>query len=144
MQVEKLKRDFVEVSPGRFEEINVLSRGTRKGGPVWIPGECKTRHKKRDVDSFLKKIQRLEHLFPGEKIFVAATHQTSPQVRAYLEEKGIKLYFSCQFKIPVSSVSCIFDVARNDSEACKEIADMRPGCICRLYRASGKLCAWSE
>ncbi|SFM44245.1 hypothetical protein [Thermodesulforhabdus norvegica] len=99
VHVDEIKRDFVEVSPGRYEEINILGRGTKDGKPIWILGECKTQLKKKDVDSFLKKIPRLEHLFPGEKILVAATYQTSPQVREYLKHKGIKLYFSYQFRL---------------------------------------------
>jgi len=41
----------------------------------------------------------LEHIFPGEKIYVVVTYQTSPQVREYLKAKGLKLYFSYQLRI---------------------------------------------
>jgi len=98
MEIEELKRDFIETSPNRYEEINIIGKGKKDGTPVWILGECKTQLKKKDIDSFLKKVSRIEHLFPGEKIFVAVTYQTSPQVRHYTEEKGIKLYFSYQLR----------------------------------------------
>ena len=98
IEVEELKRDFIEISPNRYEEINIIGKGKKNGTQVWILGECKTQLKKRDVDSFLKKVSRIEHLFPGEKVFVAVTYQTSPQVRHYTEEKGIKLYFSYQLR----------------------------------------------
>ncbi len=72
IKVKELKRDFVEIAP----------------------------IKKRDVDSFLKKVARVERHFPREKIFVMVTYQVSPQVRSYIEEKGIKLYLSYQLKMP--------------------------------------------
>ena len=99
VDVEVLKRDFVELGPGRYEEVNILGKGQKNGEMVWIIGECKTQLKKRDVDTFLRKMSRIEHLFPGDKVYVAVTYQTSPQVREYLKKKGLKLYFSYQFRI---------------------------------------------
>ncbi len=100
IKVKELKRDFVEIAPNRYEEINIVGEGERNGTHVWIIGECKTQIKKRDVDSFLKKIARVEQHFPGEKIFVMVTYQASPQVRSYIEEKEIRLYLSYQLKMP--------------------------------------------
>ena len=99
IEIEEIKRDFIEISPNRYEEINLLGKGKKNGSSIWILGECKTQLKKRDIDLFLKKLSRIEHLFPGEKIFVVVTYQASPQVRQYIEEKGIKLYFSYQLKV---------------------------------------------
>ncbi|MDL1956116.1 MAG: chordopoxvirus fusion protein [Candidatus Desulfofervidus auxilii] len=99
IEIEEIKRDFIEISPNRYEEINLLGRGKKDGSSIWILGECKTQLKKRDIDLFLKKLSRIEHLFPGERLFVVVTYQASPQVRKYIEEKGIKLYFSYQLKV---------------------------------------------
>jgi len=99
VEVEELKRDFVEFAPGRYEEINILGKGRRDGERVWIIGDCKAQLKKRDVDAFLRRLSRIEHLFPGEKVYVAVTYQTSPQVREYLEGKGLRLYLSYQLHI---------------------------------------------
>ena len=99
VEVDELKRDFVEVSPARYEEINILGRGRRNGNDVWIIGECKTQLTKKHVDHFLNMLSRLEHIFPGEKIYVVVTYQTSPQVREYLKAKGLKLYFSYQLRL---------------------------------------------
>jgi len=99
VEVDELKRDFVEVSPARYEEINILGKGRRNGNDVWIIGECKTQLTKKHVDHFLNMLSRLEHIFPGEKIYVVVTYQTSPQVREYLKAKGLKLYFSYQLRL---------------------------------------------
>ena len=98
VEVEEIKRDFIEVSPNRYEELNIIGKGKKNGTTIWILGECKTQLKKKDIDSFLKKISRLEHFFPGEKLFVMVTYQTSPQVKRYIQQKGIKLYFSYQLQ----------------------------------------------
>lgn len=94
IDVKELKRDFVEISPNKYEEINILGYGDRNGAKVWIIGECKAQLKKRDVDNFLKKLSRIEHLFPGEKLLIVVTYQTSPQIKRYIDEKGLKIYYS--------------------------------------------------
>ncbi|MEJ5300591.1 MAG: hypothetical protein WHS38_06345 [Thermodesulforhabdaceae bacterium] len=94
---DELKRDFVEIAPGRYEEVNILGKGYKGHKQIWIIGECKTQFKKKDVEDFLKKLAKIEHLFLGDRILIAVTYQTSPQVRALLKEKGIRLYFSYQF-----------------------------------------------
>ncbi|MDL1956706.1 MAG: chordopoxvirus fusion protein [Candidatus Desulfofervidus auxilii] len=99
IEIEEIKRDFIEISPNRYEEINLLGKGKKNGTSIWILGECKTQLKKRDIDLFLKKLSRIEHLFPGEKLLIVVTYQASPQVRQYIEKKGLKLYLSYQLKV---------------------------------------------
>ena len=99
IEIEEIKRDFVEISPNRYEEINLLGKGKKNGTSIWILGECKTQLKKRDIDLFLKKLSRIEHLFPGKKLLIVVTYQASPQVRQYIEKKGLKLYLSYQLKV---------------------------------------------
>jgi len=98
LEVIEIKRDFIELSPNKYEELNIIGKGKKNGSMVWILGECKTQLKKKDVDSFLKKLSRVEHLFPGEKVLIMVTYQTSPQVKRYVQEKGIRLYFSYQLQ----------------------------------------------
>ena len=98
IDVKDLKRDFIEISPNKYEEINIIGQGIKNGTPIWILGECKTQIKKRDVDSFLKRLSRVERLFPGERLFIIVTYQASPQIREYIAEKGLKLYFSYELR----------------------------------------------
>ena len=94
-----LKRDYIEISPGKEEEINIIGKGKRDGREIWILGECKSQISKREVDKFLKKLNRLNKVIPGEKILLIITYQAPPIVRRYIEEKGLKLYFSYQFPL---------------------------------------------
>ena len=92
--VGRLSREFVEVSPGRFEEVNIIGEGRLNGRRLWILGECKTQLKKRDITSFLKKVERLEKVLKGDKLLVMVTYQAHPKVRKFAEETGVRLYFS--------------------------------------------------
>ena len=95
--LEPLRRRFIEIAPNRYEELNIIGKGRKNGKEIWILGECKSQLKKRDVDTFLSRIKRLEKYLPGEKLLLLVTYQTSPQVERYVEEKGLKLYYSYQF-----------------------------------------------
>lgn len=94
-----LIRDFIEISPNRYEEVNIFGRGRKNGTSILIIGEAKTQLKKIDIDSFLKKVARIEKVLKGEKILLLVTHQVAhPSVINYAQDKGItKIYFSYQF-----------------------------------------------
>jgi len=94
-----LKRDYIEVSPGRYEEVNIIGKGRRNGEEVLIIGECKTQLKKTDIDAFIRFIKKVESVLEGEKVLIAVTYQASPPVRRYAEQKGIKLYFSYEMPL---------------------------------------------
>ncbi|HEX67633.1 MAG TPA: chordopoxvirus fusion protein [bacterium] len=96
---EPLHRDFIEVGIGRYEEVNLIGKGRKDGKEVIIVGDCKTQMKKKDIDSFLRVLQRIENILKGEKIVVGVTYQATIPVRKYAEEKGIKLYFSYEFPL---------------------------------------------
>jgi len=97
--IEDLRRDYIEIGRDKYEEINILGRARKDGKDVWIIGECKSQLKRADVDEFLKSLKRIEPFLKGEKLLIAVTYQTSPLVRRYIEEKGIKLYFSYQMPL---------------------------------------------
>ncbi|MDQ7032870.1 MAG: hypothetical protein Q9M37_09195 [Desulfonauticus sp.] len=44
------KRDFIEISPGKYIEVNIIAKGTKNGKEVYIIGEAKAQLKKRDND----------------------------------------------------------------------------------------------
>ena len=79
--------------------MNIIGRGRVDGRDVVIVGEGKAQLKKGDVDRFVKVVDRLRGYFEEEVIPVMVTYQASPQVRRYVEEKGIRLYFSYEFPL---------------------------------------------
>lgn len=97
--VESLKRDYIELSPRNFVEVNIIGKGKKNGKEVWIIGECKSQLKKKDVDEFLKKLKKIEKILTGEKFPIVVAYQASPTVKAYIEEQGLKIYLSYQFPL---------------------------------------------
>lgn len=93
-----LKRDFLEIGPGKFIEVNIWGTARKNGSKIGILGEAKTQFKKSDVDVFIKHISKIEES-TGMKIYpILITYQTPPQVRTYVEKKGIKIYFSYELR----------------------------------------------
>jgi len=97
--VNSLRRDYVEIGPNRYVEVNILGKAQRDGQQIWIVGECKTQLKKKDIDAFLKNLNRIKALLSGEILPVVVTYQASPPVRKYAEGHNLKLYFSYEFPI---------------------------------------------
>jgi len=97
--IEPLRRDYIEIGRDQYEEVNIIGKARKDGKEIWIIGGCKSQLKKVDVDEFLKSIKRIEDFLQGEKLLIAVTYQTSPKVRRYVEEKGIKLYFSYEMPL---------------------------------------------
>ncbi len=98
--VDGLKRDYIKIGMDKYEEINIIGKGRGDGKDVWVIGECKSQLKKVNVDDFLKAVKKIEPFVKGERVLVAVTYQASPSVREYVEQKGIKLYFS--FEMPLN------------------------------------------
>lgn len=94
----EILRDYVEISPLNYEEINILGKGRMNGKEITIFGEAKTQLKKTDVDRFISKINKIAKIYPTEKLLILVTHQAHPSVREYAKQKGIKIYYSYQFK----------------------------------------------
>ncbi len=94
-----IKRDFLEISPGRYQEINIIAKASCNGKEVYVLGECKTQLKKRDVDKFLKNLAKIKETLGTEVVPILVAYQASPPVRNYAEQKGVKVYFSYQFPL---------------------------------------------
>jgi chromosome segregation ATPase len=99
VQTISLKRDFIEIAPKKYEEVNILGEAQKDGKRVWIIGDCKTQLKKKDIDEFLELVKKIDKSVKGEKILLSVTYQTSPPVRAYAQEKGVKIYFSYEMPL---------------------------------------------
>jgi uncharacterized phage infection (PIP) family protein YhgE len=95
--VGRLKRDYIEIAPGKYIEVNIWGTGRINGEEYIIVGEARSQLKKGDVDEFIKKVNAIKRYIPKEQIKILVTYQTSPIVRKYAEGKGIKIYFSYEF-----------------------------------------------
>jgi uncharacterized protein YoxC len=93
-----LIRDYVEIGPKKYVELNIWGQGLQGDKPVEIIGEAKTQLKKRDVDKFLQTIQAIQPHIDHSIHPVCITYQTSPAVTQYAKDKGISLYFTYELQ----------------------------------------------
>lgn len=91
-------RDYVEIGPSKYMEINIWGHGLQGSKPLELIGEAKSQLKKKDVDKFLQDLKTLRPIFDKEIFPILVTYQTSPEVRRYIEAKNIALYFSYQLQ----------------------------------------------
>ena len=92
--VDLRKREYIEIAPGKYREVNILGKGVKDGREIYIIGECKSQLKSKDVDAFLELVETLDRLLPGEKFLLLITYQAPIHIKQYVQEKGIKLIFS--------------------------------------------------
>jgi uncharacterized coiled-coil protein SlyX len=91
-----LIRDYIDIGPKKYMELNIWGHGVKDGKAVEIVGEAKSQLKKRDVDKFLEALEILEPIINKQIVPLLVTYQTSPDVRRYIQGKNIALYFSYQ------------------------------------------------
>jgi chromosome segregation ATPase len=93
----RLIRDYLQDKTGNFLEVNILGLAERAGEKLLIVGEAKSQLSKKFVDEFIRK--KLDRLPEGQKVFpVLVTHMiAAPEVKDYVQEKGIALYYSYDF-----------------------------------------------
>ncbi|MGB9716151.1 MAG: chordopoxvirus fusion protein [Thermodesulfovibrionales bacterium] len=93
----RLIRKYIEHPDGRYDEVNIYGKAKKDGKDVWVLGEAKVRMSKKEINDFLKMVERLDRVLKGEKILIGITHSIMPEVEKYAHSKGIKIYWSYEF-----------------------------------------------
>lgn len=93
----RLIRKYIEYPDGRHDEVNIFGKAKKNGKEVWVIGESKIRISKKEINDFLKMVERLEGIIKGEKILIGVAHTIMPDVEKYAKSKGIKVYWSYEF-----------------------------------------------
>ncbi len=98
-----LRRGYIELSPGKYFEVNIWGEARRDSEDLLILGEAKSQLKKKDVTNFAKRVSRLSKSVTKKIFPVLITYQTSPQVQQAADNENIKVYFSFQLRPTTSS-----------------------------------------
>jgi predicted RNase H-like nuclease (RuvC/YqgF family) len=87
----RLVRRFVEYPDGGLDEVNILGEGRRGETRLSVVGEAKARLGRRDVDRFLKLVQRLQDhgLLQSDRFLLVVSHSVRPDVERYARGKGL-------------------------------------------------------
>ncbi|RLD99251.1 MAG: chordopoxvirus fusion protein [Aquificota bacterium] len=82
---------------GRYIQVNIYGWGKKNGKRMLVLGEAKTSLSKREVNKFLKHVKlasSVEGVKDEDVLKVAVVHTVVPDVEAYAQEKGVKIYWS--------------------------------------------------
>jgi hypothetical protein len=79
------------------EEINIFGRATDPAHPdqtIWVVGEAKHNLTLREVEQFVRQVERARQHLTGAVYAVCFAYRAQPDVQARLRELGIPLLFS--------------------------------------------------
>ena len=93
----RLIRKYIEYPDGMHDEVNIFGKAKKNGNDLWVVGESKVRMSKREINDFLKMVERLNSIIKGDKLLLGVTHTVMPDIKKYAQSKGIKVYWSYEF-----------------------------------------------
>jgi exonuclease VII large subunit len=81
---------------GEEEELNIYGKGEKDGREIDIIGEAKSRPSKKDVEKFLKKVNRLEKMkiISDSKFLLIVGYTIRPEVELYARKNNIEIIWS--------------------------------------------------
>ncbi|EFI35916.1 hypothetical protein Dthio_PD3357 [Desulfonatronospira thiodismutans ASO3-1] len=87
LEVESLDRKNVIYPDGRYDEVNILARGSLNGETACLVGECKAKPGKKDADRFASLLERLSTVLEGRLIPVLIGYTFAPEVERHVSRK---------------------------------------------------------
>lgn len=92
-------RKFVEYSDGREDELNIFIEGSKDGKRVYLIGECKAQPGKKDIDRFVKTVERYKK-HTGSTVFsFIVGYIFPPKVEKHIKELYPDLKFFKTYEI---------------------------------------------
>ena len=87
LEVESLDRKNVIYPDGRYDEVNILARGSLNGETGYLVGECKAKPGKKDANRFASMLDRLSTVLEGRLIPVLIGYTFAPEVESHVSRK---------------------------------------------------------
>lgn len=79
------------------EEVNIFGKATDPTRPnvtIWIVGEAKHNLTKKELNKFIKQVERAQHNLTGEIFSLCFCYRARPEVQQAAQKAGIHLLFS--------------------------------------------------
>ncbi len=93
----RLRRRYLDVG-GKRIQINIFGYGRRSDESLMIVGECKVRMSNKELNTFLKRLKKIEAQ-EGIKVFpIVVAHDFTPEMEDRLKELGITYYWSFELE----------------------------------------------
>jgi len=90
---DKLIRRYYEEN-----QLNIWGKGKKNGKSLLIIGEVMVRPSKKEIDKFLRIVDKISKKEKGDTFSVFVAHDYHPKIEKYLIEKGIKYYWSYELE----------------------------------------------
>ena len=95
-QVGALERSWQRWN-GKLEEVNVFGQAKDSAKPertIWIVGEAKHNLTVKEVQKFIRQVERAQRHLAGEVFAVCFCYRVRPEVQQMIRDAGIRLVFS--------------------------------------------------
>ncbi len=101
IQLEQVDRKHYIYPDGRYDEINIFAEGTKDGNKCFLIGECKAQPSKKDIERFVKLIERLHKalLAPIYPIFIGYVFAPEVEHYAQIEYPDLRLMKTYEFEL---------------------------------------------
>jgi len=101
IQLEQVDRKHYIYPDGRYDEINIFAEGTKDGNKCFLVGECKAQPSKKDIERFVKLIERLHKalLAPIYPIFIGYVFAPEVEHYAQIEYPDLRLMKTYEFEL---------------------------------------------
>ena len=89
----KMVREKVQVGDGKSLEFDLVCHGRRDDQEVLIAGTYIKQLKKKDLNDFLKKVEKVKTYHQGDVVAIVVTNQAPAQVKKLASKQDVRLYF---------------------------------------------------
>jgi len=79
-------------------QLNIWGKGKKNGKTLLILGEVKVRPSRKEIDKFLRLVDTITKKEKKDAFPVFVAHDYHPNIERYLNEKGIKYYWSYELE----------------------------------------------
>ncbi|MGB9711216.1 MAG: hypothetical protein ACPLZA_06980 [Thermodesulfovibrio sp.] len=99
IKVKDFGRKNIVYPDGNYDELNIYVEGERDGQRVYLIGECKAQLGKKDIEKFIKIIERVRQYLRSDVNGFIVSYSIQPKVEEYLRKSHpeINFYYSYYF-----------------------------------------------
>ena len=94
----RLRRHLI-YEDGRYDEINIFVRGKRDGRDCLAVGECKSQPGKKDIDRFMRVVERVKRYYGAEVYPFIIGYIFQPSIEGYIRENYRDLKYHMTYEI---------------------------------------------
>ncbi len=92
-------RKYIKHNDGKYDEVNIYTEGYKGENLVIAVSECKAQPGKKDIDKFMKMIERLKKTLNKNIIPYMVGYTFHPEIETYIKERYSELKYYKTYEI---------------------------------------------